>query len=338
MRLRCPACQTLLEVGDHLAGKLVACTCGQQLRVPQLKRPAVTPKAAPAVLAKAAPSQSQQSEQPIVVACSCGRKLQAPGTARGKRVRCPCGQLVDVPRQQPLASRPAHSEPQVNHLAHELVKIQVEAAEKQRRREDEEFHAANNPYATDFNSKYQGSGHNANVGNAESIRRQCIQHEATIREMGALYIIGSCASFLSVAGILLGAILGGRDGEVDFAGQIMLFVLGGVMAIVAGFQLWFAIKLRAFEPWTRPVATVFSVLGLLGIPLGTLISIFQLIALQSTEANQIFSPEYKEIIRRTPHIKPRPSILLWILLAILGLMLLGGLVFFILLVVGLTMA
>lgn len=68
-----------------MSGKVVQCPCGKKLQVPVLS------SAAP----KAAPPTAQREK--VVVACACGKRLSAPESARGKAVRCPCGNTVSVP-------------------------------------------------------------------------------------------------------------------------------------------------------------------------------------------------------------------------------------------------
>jgi hypothetical protein len=62
---------------------------------------------------------------------------------------------------------------------------------------------------------------------------------------------------------------------------------------------------------------VLSCFGLLGFPIGTLISAYFLYLLSSQKGVYIFSPEYARVIAATPHIKYKTSIIGWILLGIL---------------------
>ena len=76
---------------------------------------------------------------------------------------------------------------------------------------------------------------------------------------------------------------------------------------------------------------MFSVIGLLAIPVGTIISGYFLYLLLSKKGTVIFSPQYKQIIAATPHIKYKTSkiviALLLILIALIAIALivaLGG--------------
>ncbi len=51
MKIKCPSCQTLLQVPDTAAGKVIKCTCGKQMRLPA----ASAPKASAAYTVSASP-------------------------------------------------------------------------------------------------------------------------------------------------------------------------------------------------------------------------------------------------------------------------------------------
>jgi len=53
---------------------------------------------------------------------------------------------------------------------------------------------------------------------------------------------------------------------------------------------------------------------LIGFPIGTLIHGYILYLYWGTKGRKVFSPEYKQIIAGTPHVKYKTSIIIWILL------------------------
>lgn len=71
------------------------------------------------------------------------------------------------------------------------------------------------------------------------------------------------------------------------------------------------------RPWARIVATVLSAIGLIGFPLGTIISAYFLYLLQSKKAAMVFSEDYKRVIAATPHVKYKTSLIAWVLLGLL---------------------
>ena len=86
------------------------------------------------------------------------------------------------------------------------------------------------------------------------------------------------------------------------------------------------IAIRRLRKWSRVVATIFACIGLLGFPVGTLISAYILYLLLSAQGTMVFSSEYQQIIAETPHVKYQSSkavkwiliIMVFIFLAILG--------------------
>jgi len=142
---------------------------------------------------------------------------------------------------------------------------------------------------------------------AETIRKEHIKHEASIKSVGFLYFLG--AAFMALAG--LGQTLGTR-GEGAIIGVIFFAFSAGLIVAAVG--------IRSLKPWARIVSGVLSGIGLLGFPLGTLINAYILYLLFSKKGSLIFSEEYQGIIAATPHVKYRTSIVVWILVGLLLLL------------------
>ena len=177
-----------------------------------------------------------------------------------------------------------------------------------------------NPFADDANP-YRASSIDATAmppevaGSAEAIRRAHIAHEASVKSIGTLYLLGFAVMILGLIGLGVGLFAAPENAAPqDVAATIGMGVVFLVIGSVQGFVGYF---LRQLKPWARWVAVVFSAIGLLGIPVGTLISIYFLYLLLSEKANTIFSPEYQHIIAQTPHVKYKTSIVVWILLGVL---------------------
>ncbi|GAA5506071.1 hypothetical protein [Novipirellula caenicola] len=85
----CPACRRVLKSKPELAGKQVKCTCGQQFRVPSVGGSA---GAGSGAIRNVAATNGKLTQS-----FGCGKRLAAPLSARGKSVRCPCGQVNKVP-------------------------------------------------------------------------------------------------------------------------------------------------------------------------------------------------------------------------------------------------
>ncbi|MBN2296713.1 MAG: hypothetical protein JXM70_30080 [Pirellulales bacterium] len=63
-------------------------------------------------------------------------------------------------------------------------------------------------------------------------------------------------------------------------------------------------------------SVIISGIGLLQIPIGTIIHAYILYLMLSRKATVVFSPKYREIIARTPHIKYKTSLAVKIILGI----------------------
>lgn len=154
------------------------------------------------------------------------------------------------------------------------------------------------------------------ASNPEEIRKANLTHEASVRSIGILYLLG--AIFCIIAGIA----------SIFTSGFSIESIVVGLMMIVLGaFQIWVGRKLRQLDPVAKVPATVLSAIGLLGFPLGTLINGYVLYLLHSAKGKVVFSPEYHAVIAATPHIKYKTSLLVWLFLGLLVLLALIGILF-----------
>ena len=118
--------------------------------------------------------------------------------------------------------------------------------------------------------------------------------------------------------------------NADVAQGVVLAGIGVLYLVFGLVQGATAIGLRKLQTWARYVAVLFSVIGLIGIPIGTLISGYFLYLLLSKKGSVVFSEEYKHVIAATPHIKYKTSIIVVIFLVLLAVLLVGGLLAFLL--------
>ena len=137
---------------------------------------------------------------------------------------------------------------------------------------------------------------------AEAVRREHISVEASLRSVGLLYYLGTIG--LIVTGLVMFV------GLFDIG---MLSLVFGVAMGVVGYGL------RTLKPWVRIPAIVLAALGLLGFPVGTLINGYVLYLLLCAKGRYIFTPEYEEIRKATPHVHYRTSIVVWIFVGFLVL-------------------
>jgi hypothetical protein len=142
------------------------------------------------------------------------------------------------------------------------------------------------------------------ISQAEAIRREHINCETNARTLGGLYIIGGT---LLLIGGLAGVI--GKDHEAG-AIEMGICILLGVGNLVLGRAL------RKLQPAARIIACILAGIGLLAFPIGTAIGIIILVSFLGAKGRMVFSPEYKEIIAATPHVKVKTSIVVKIMLGI----------------------
>lgn len=161
-----------------------------------------------------------------------------------------------------------------------------------------------NPYAAPSASPYGGyAPPGLSQNEAERIRRELINHEASIQSVGSLYLLSAVLSGLGLV-FMLGVVVVTLMSP-DGGGESVAVTLGVVLMLVLLVALWYWIGkgLRQLDIKVRTVAIVLSALGLLGFPLGTLIHGYILYLLAGEKGKRVFSPEYQEIIRATPHIQ-----------------------------------
>lgn len=160
---------------------------------------------------------------------------------------------------------------------------------------------------------------------AEQIRQEHLSHEASVKSIGTIYYLGAIIlslAFLSYAAstslIISAGALGGSELALLFGTALLIL---GIIIL----QWKLAGGLRKLRPWVRIPIIVLSVIGLIGFPLGTLISAYILYLMLAAKSKMIFSPEYQQIIAETPHIRYKSGILKTVLIVILVMAALGGL-------------
>jgi hypothetical protein len=157
-------------------------------------------------------------------------------------------------------------------------------------------------------------------GDAEQVRRAHLSHEASIKSVGVLYLLGSIFSlFCGAVTVFTGAqsLLSPDNAHGAEAMGPFELIVGGVVVGVGILLFYAGLSMRSLNPNGKTVAIAVACLGLVGIPIGTLISAYILYLLLSEKGKVVFSPEYKAIIAATPHIRYRTSIIVWIFLILL---------------------
>jgi hypothetical protein len=151
----------------------------------------------------------------------------------------------------------------------------------------------------------------AALADYERIRRAHLNHEASIRSVGALYVIGAVVVALGSMSFLVSLDNKSIPMATGFLGLASTFGFLGVMV-------------RRLDRRARIPVVILASIGLLGFPFGTLISAYILYLFLSAKGSMVFSPEYKRIRERTPHIVYRtPRAVLGLAFLLLLLLLFG---------------
>lgn len=159
------------------------------------------------------------------------------------------------------------------------------------------------------------------AGQAEAIRREHIRHEIQLKSVGSLYYLGGV---MGVFGCLttLAVLLMPTTGRAPpapgfFIGLMLFYVVLSVGALFLGYGF------RRLKPWVRIPGGILSGIGLLGIPLGTLINGWILYLMFGKKGQVVLSPDYQNIIAATPHVKYQRTVGDWIATGIVLLLLVG---------------
>lgn len=164
-----------------------------------------------------------------------------------------------------------------------------------------------NPYAPGIVQKKRV------LSDAEQLRQKFLSHEASVKSIGILFIIGGLF-FLAGASSLHSEL----SAMPSFKNTLIPILAFGFTIIIAIGLLVVAFGLRQLSGWSQIPAVVFAGIGLLSFPLGTAVNSYVLYLLLSQKGNMVFSSEYKEVVAQTPHMKHRTSagVLLFIVLLI----------------------
>jgi hypothetical protein len=181
-----------------------------------------------------------------------------------------------------------------------------------------------NPYAAPeaaLGGPDVGALSTADLAEAEAVRRKHIAHETSIKAIGSLHMLGAFGLLIAL-GFLAFASLSRSGAGV----AVLVYVL--VMTAL-NFALGFG--LRALRSWARWVDVALLGLSFLinvasylygvaqangGPPAGRVVGMligssiipgYILYLLTSRKASVVFSPEYQDIIARTPHVKMQTS-------------------------------
>lgn len=160
---------------------------------------------------------------------------------------------------------------------------------------------------------------------ALEIRNAHIKHEASLRSVGILYYLG--AFFTLFGGLSFLFTLANSPSDLSstgmdgfFIGIMVFYIILGVFMIIVGRGF------RKLKRWVRVAGSILSGLGLLSIPIGTIINGYILYLIWSQKGKMILSEEYQDVIAATPEVKYKTSPLVIGFLVLIVVLLLFALV------------
>lgn len=166
------------------------------------------------------------------------------------------------------------------------------------------------------------------LSDIEHIRREHISHESSVKAIGVLYVLGVLLNLVILVGAVAAINRGAQIDTARFILQIALILL--LLPTSIGL-----IKLKYWARWTAVVfviantTLVISNIPVSGVPpiiIILVINVYILSLMLSRKANMVFSDEYKQIIKQTPHIKRKTSRILVGCLVILVTIVIVGVV------------
>lgn len=172
-----------------------------------------------------------------------------------------------------------------------------------------------NPYASPLAEEAApGAGP---ASGAEAKRKRLLSHESNIKSMGSLFVLGSVIMcLLGALNLVLGGLALVAGGDALAVG-LQSFLVGAFATGLGVFQGWTGLQLRKCSPAARIPAIFLSAIGLLGIPIGTLMNAFFLYLIVGKKGKEVLTTEYQQVIASTPHIKQKTSIIVWIFVGLL---------------------
>jgi hypothetical protein len=155
---------------------------------------------------------------------------------------------------------------------------------------------------------------------AVAIREAHIGHERQLKSVGLLFGLGAVMMLLTLVAVLMPGVDGGPGNARQLAGVVGGGVLIGLLAAAAGAL---AYGYRTLSPWVKYIGTPVSMLGLLAIPVGTLIHAYILYLLWCEKGRRVLAADYAAIIQATPQVRYKRTVGDWIALALLLLLVVG---------------
>lgn len=160
---------------------------------------------------------------------------------------------------------------------------------------------------------------------AEVLRRAHVRHEVHLKSIGALYYLSGGLMALACVSMLVSVMSMAhlQATPPSLWLMVLIYVVISTLSFVIGWGF------RGLRPWVRVPGGVLAALGLLAIPIGTLINGWVLYLMFGRKGQVVLSPEYQAVIAATPQVKYQRTVGDWIATGILVVLLLSIVVLFV---------
>ncbi len=179
---------------------------------------------------------------------------------------------------------------------------------------------APNPFEAPRVELGPGPAETASGPDDERVRRELLNHEVSIQAVGRLMMLGGVLAAFAALSLLVAGV-GSKPG-----GPGLLLGLGAAYLAVGVLSTWIGNLLRTLNPSGRIPGALVNGLGLLGFPVGTLISSYILYLLLSQKGRRVLSAEYQGIVARTPHVRYKTPLIILLLFGLLVILAVAALV------------
>jgi len=182
-----------------------------------------------------------------------------------------------------------------------------------------------NPYAAPTCTQRDVDAATGRARDAERIRREHFRQEATVQAIAIFYFYFSGVQGLVAAVGLMAAVLAAEGPRVEVA--LVPFAL--LLLVVAGLPFVIGRGLQTLQRWAAVAVACMCCIAILplaaaivlnpaqaiGPMLGVAANGYFLYSVSCKKAREIFSAEYREVVRQTPHARYRVAIVMSVPLA-----------------------
>lgn len=154
-----------------------------------------------------------------------------------------------------------------------------------------------NPYAAPAGALAPVDG-----SDMELERRDHRTHEARVRGLGVAWMVQGVVR-------VLGAVIPARAAweQAESATSPGLWTTAGLMAAVGVATILSGVGVRRLQQWGWILGMLTSLVGLIYVPMGTVLSLWAMGLLLAPKGLRIFAPDYAELQAQTPDVSWEPK-------------------------------